>query len=210
MNKKFFYSILITILTVPAQSFSDPRYISLAAKTYATVTRHPVFTACKRATARMLKVGAVYLLAHFINAHRNKNRQATIEYDPDYKAPDKTKKGKLTVTTDGLVTVEGGAHKFSIATERILLGRKRHAASWSEQLQHFIKWITLPADRNMTRHIIHVPENTDISINTRYSYAQSSIPNPIIVRGISGIVETTTPHGTTRYRGRVSGAILDA
>lgn len=210
MNKKFFYCIFITALTVRIDSLSYPRYLSLAAKAYAVVTRHPVFTACKKTTTLALKAGAVYLLAHFINAHRNKNRKAIIEYNPQHQAPDKTRKGKLTVITDGLVTIEGGASEFSVETKRIVLGRKSHATSWSERFQNLIEWISRPVDRTMTSHIIHVPEHTDITVTTHYDYAQSSLLNPITIRGISGLVETTTPHETTKYRATTSSDTTQA
>ena len=211
MNKKFFYFLFITALAVHIDSCSYPRYLSLAAKAYAVVTRHPVFTTCKKTTTLALKAGAIYLLAHFINAHRNKNRQATIKYNPQHQTPDKTRKGKLTVITDGLVTIEGGTPEFSVATERIVLGRKSHATSWAERFQNFIEWMSLPVDRTMTRHVIHVPEHTDVTVTTRYGYTESSLPNPIAIRGISGLVEATTPHETTRYRATAkSGAMQDA
>jgi hypothetical protein len=197
MNKKFLCIFFIATSTVSIYPTSYLNYVCLARQACASVAHHPIFISCKALAVYALKVGALYLLARSINAHRNAYREAVIAYTK----PEKSyKRGKLTIVTDGLVHVKGGADEFSLKTNRILLGRaKQHATSWSERLNRLIDWITRPADRTMTLHVVSVPTNTDVSVTSRYTYTQI---NPVHVEGISkeSKIEITTSEKNTGYQ----------
>ena len=200
--------ILHVNITEPAPIRSTPvgRFIT-------KITNNIAYRVCRKIGYIGTVCGISYWIARYLNEYRNSARNAAIQHTPG----DNDHFGTVTINTDGLTTIQGqdGVHGVTIRTERLDQDVQRHSlleqgapvqarpAIVLSRWQRFWRWLLRPAHRAVMHHVISVPRNTNIVLNT-----QSQILNahkhahlhqmPIIIDAVNGRIEAHADSGDIR------------
>lgn len=217
--KKCIVALLILATTINTQGV--PISASVLQFLYTSINNHAFFSTCRQISYVATVSGSCYLIARFLNGHRNAKHDSTIEHtsaDQDHPT------GSLTIVTDGFTTIKGFDPKdkdtcMQITTEDINPDTKHYSLFDDDvsqktsktnegMIKRFFLWLLRPAHRKAVRQIISVPRQTNIVVHSKNSHALAHPDEfPIIINGIHGSIQATADSGNiriTRSAGKIT------
>ena len=195
--------ILLLALNVNTQQ-ANPITISGLSALCSKITGHVAYRVCKKIGYLGALCGAGYLVTRYLNDHRNASRNAVTHYTPENRT--------LNIDTDRLIVIRGraGARGITIRTEHVDPDLQRHSllephanvptdGIGLSRWRRFWRWFLRPAHRAIERHIVDVPRDTNIVLNT-HSIDKLGLPRKpaIIINRVNGTINAHADNGTIR------------